>query len=77
MSVITYYVEAQFIVRSLFACSIGEGEAGRESICGQFSEVVLIDLCRQLNPLFITGKIRLWPWLPGAEMILSATVDSN
>lgn len=56
---ITYYVEAPFIVRSLLPFSIGEGKAGRESIWGQFSEVVLMDFCGQLNPLFATGKVRL------------------
>lgn len=56
VSVITY-MEAQFIARSLFHFSIGEEEAGRESICEQFSGVALMDLCGQLNLLFITGKI--------------------
>jgi len=50
---------------------------GRESICGWVSAVALMDLCGQLNPLFVTGKIRPWPWLSGAKMILSVPGDSN
>lgn len=70
-----YYMEARFIVKFLFPFSVGEGEGGRESICGQFSEVASMDLCGQLNPLFLAGKIRPWRQLPGAEMILSVPVD--
>lgn len=77
VSGITYYMDAQFIVRFLFSFSVGERGTGREYIYGQFSEVALMDLCGQLNPLFRTGKIQPWPWLPGVEMILSAPADSN
>lgn len=50
---------------------------GRESICGQFSETALMDLCWQLNPLFVTRNIRPWPRLPGAEVVLLAPAESN
>lgn len=36
-----------------------------------------MDLCGQLNPLFITGKKQPWPRLPGAKTVLSVPADSS